>query len=312
MSTANFVPEMVALASGANPPESLGFRNVLVAGVSRFRAADATSIARAVGFQVVLSAIPAVIAVVAIATRLGDGSFRDLILSIFDSIAPGSTADLFRSVVQQGSDAAASSLWVIGGAVATTLASGTAGMLQVQRGANRIYGIEEDRPLRRRYGLALVLTVSFGLLFLAGFLFITLGDTVGSLLGDLQALWTWGRWPIGFVVVMVALTGLFKFAPFRHQPPLRWMMAGALLSVILWVVVTAGLALYLQASSTFGDVYGPLAGIIGLMLWAQLGSMAIFLGLAYTAQVEAHAANAPEPVSLLKKSLRGPLDEPPV
>jgi YihY family inner membrane protein len=312
MSTANFVPEMVALTTEAAPPKSAGFREVLVEGVSRFRAADATSIARAVAFQVLLASIPAVIAVVAIATRLGEGSFRDLILSIFDSIAPGSTADVFRSVVQQGSDTASSSLWVIGGAVGATVVSGIAAMTQMQRGANRIYGIEEDRPLRKKYGLALVLIISFGLLFLAGFLFITLGDTVGSLLGDFQALWTWGRWPVGFAVVMVALTGLFKFTPFRRQPPLRWLVAGALLSVILWVVVTAGLALYLKASSTFGDVYGPLAGIIGLMLWAQLGSMAIFLGLAYTAQVEAHAANAPEPVSLLKKSLRGPLDEPPV
>lgn len=309
MSTANFVPEVVTLNPAGNPPEGLGFRHVLVEGVARFRAADATSIARALGFQVVLSAIPAVIAAVAIATRLGEGSFRDLILSIFDSVAPGSTADLFRSVVQQGSDAASSSLWVVIGAIATTLVSGTAGMLQVQRGANRIYGIEEDRPLWFRYGLGLLLTISFGLLFLAGFLFITLGSTVGSLLGDLETLWTWGRWPVGFLVVMAALTGLFKYAPFRRQPPLRWLIAGALLAVVLWVAVTAGLALYLQASTTFGDVYGPLAGIIGLMLWAQLGSMAILLGLAYTAQVEAHAANAPEPVSLLKQSLRGPLHE---
>lgn len=312
MSTANFVPEMVALTAEATPPKGLGFRSVLVEGVTRFRAADATSTARAVAFQVVLASIPAVIAIVAIATRLGEGSFRELILSVVESIAPGSTAELFRSVVQQGSDAASSSLWVIGGAVGATLVSGISAMTQMQRGANRIYGIEEDRPVRRRYGLALVLTVSFGLLFLAGFLFITLGDAVGSRLGDLEALWTWGRWPVGLVVVMVALTGLFKFTPFRHQPPLRWMVAGAVLSVLLWVAVTAGLALYLQASSTFGDVYGPLAGIIGLMLWAQLGSMAIFLGLAYTAQVEAHAANAPEPASLLKKSLRGPLDEVPL
>lgn len=309
MSTANFVPETVTLGSPADPPEGLSFGDVLFAGVARFRAADATSIARALGFQVVLSAIPAVIAVVALATRLGEGSFRDLILSIFDSIAPGSSADLFRSVVQQGSDAASSSLWVIIGAIATTLASGTAGMLQVQRGANRIYGIEEDRPLGSRYGRGLLLTISFGLLFLVGFFFISLGSTVGSLLGELETLWKWGRWPVGFIVAMVALTGLFKFAPFRRQPRLRWLMAGALLAVVLWVGVTAGLALYLQASTTFGDVYGQLTGFIGLMLWAQLGSMAIFLGLAYTAQVEAHAANAPEPVSLLKQSLRGPLDE---
>lgn len=312
LGTANFVPEIAAISRESTPPSGeIGFRHILGDGISRFTAADALSFSRALAFQIVLAAIPAVIAVVAISTRLGEGSFQDLVLSILESAAPGATADLFRSAVRQGSDAASGNLLVIGGAVATVLVSGTAGMLQLQRGANRLYGIEEDRPIASRYGRAFLLTLCFGTLLLAGFVFITLGSTVGSVLGDLEPLWTFGRWPAGVLVVLVGLTGLFKVAPFRRQPAVRWLAGGALLAMVLWVAATAGLALYLKASTTFGEVYGPLTGIIALMLWAELGSMAIFLGLAYTAQVEALSAGAPEPVSLLKRSLRGPLGEPP-
>lgn len=311
LSTANFVPEVAAISGASSPAGEIGFRHILGEGMSRFRAADATSFSRALAFQIVLSAIPALIAVVAISTRLGEGSFQDLVLSILESAAPGATGDILRSAVRQGSDAASASLLVIGAAVATVLVSGTAGMLQLERGANRIYGIEDDRPLGSRYTRAFLLTLSFGTLLLAGFVFITLGSTVGSVLGDLEPLWTFGRWPAGLLVVLAGLTGLFKVAPFRQQPPLRWLAGGALLAMVLWVAATAGLALYLKASTTFGEVYGPLTGIIALMLWAQLGSMAVFLGVAYTAQVEAHSAGAPEPVSLLKRSLRGPLGEPP-
>ncbi len=60
------------------------------------------------------------------------------------------------------------------------------------------------------------------------------------------------------------------------------------------------LGAYLQVSDSFGTVYGPLTGIIALLLWAQLTSVAIFLGVAFAAQLEARRAGttqgaAPDP-----------------
>lgn len=38
---------------------------------------------------------------------------------------------------------------------------------------------------------------------------------------------------------------------------------------------------------TRGDLYGPLAGTIGVLLWSFLTSAALLLGLAFAAQLEA-------------------------
>ena len=46
------------------------------------------------------------------------------------------------------------------------------------------------------------------------------------------------------------------------------------------------LVLYLRFSLEFGETNGPLAGIIGILLWAYLGSLALFMGLAFAAQLE--------------------------
>jgi uncharacterized BrkB/YihY/UPF0761 family membrane protein len=46
----------------------------------------------------------------------------------------------------------------------------------------------------------------------------------------------------------------------------------------------------LQLSGNFGVVYSPLTGVMALLLWSQLTSIAIFLGLALTAQLEAQRA----------------------
>lgn len=50
---------------------------------------------------------------------------------------------------------------------------------------------------------------------------------------------------------------------------------------------TALLATYVQLSGSLGAVYGSLAAVVALLLWVQLTSIAIFFGLAPSAQLEA-------------------------
>jgi uncharacterized BrkB/YihY/UPF0761 family membrane protein len=63
-------------------------------------------------------------------------------------------------------------------------------------------------------------------------------------------------------------------------------------------VFTGLLALYLGASSgTFGQTYGPLTGMIAILVWAFLTALALYLGIAFAAQLEAVRAGVPGPVS---------------
>jgi uncharacterized BrkB/YihY/UPF0761 family membrane protein len=55
------------------------------------------------------------------------------------------------------------------------------------------------------------------------------------------------------------------------------------------------LALYIDATDSFGATYGPLAGTIGVLLWAFLTSIALFAGLAFAAQLEAVRAGVARP-----------------
>ena len=49
--------------------------------------------------------------------------------------------------------------------------------------------------------------------------------------------------------------------------------------------------------ASFGTTYGPLTGIFALLLWANLSSVALFLGIAFAAQLEAVRAGVPAPSS---------------
>lgn len=263
----------------------------------RYRFADGFSFARAMAFQVVLALFPGMIFIVGLAVRAGEGRLRTLLREAITSLAPGPAGETFLVAFEQGSDAGRGNdlAIILGGAAAVV--AGVSAIAQLQRGGSRIYGVLGDRSTLRRYGLATALTLSFGLLLAGAFLLIALGSSVGGAFrDDVIESWVWARWPLGMVVLTVALTALFKLAPNRSQPRLRWLMPGLAVAAAGFVLVSAGLSMYLNASVAFGQTYGPLAGILGVMLWSFFASVAIFYGLAVSAQLEALSAGVTEPV----------------
>jgi uncharacterized BrkB/YihY/UPF0761 family membrane protein len=74
------------------------------------------------------------------------------------------------------------------------------------------------------------------------------------------------------------------------QPGYTWLAFGSAVHLLLWVAATWLLALYVEESGAFGAVYGPLTAFIALLLWANLTAVALFLGIAFAAQLEAARA----------------------
>ena len=180
---------------------------------------------------------------------------------------------------------------------AGALVTATTAMGQLERGLNRIYGVEQDRPTVQKYTRAFLLAFTCGALVAASFVALAWGRDLGDQIDNhlLSTLWSWTRWPLAVGLIAVAVTLLFRWCPRRHQPSLSWMAYGATVSVLGWVVVTAALSLFFAVSTSFGDTYGPLAGMVALLLWAFLSSIAIFFGAAVAAQLEAVRAGAAVP-----------------
>lgn len=162
-------------------------------------------------------------------------------------------------------------------------------MSKIELGANQIYSLESDRGILRRYGLGVLLSLSVGVLLGASFVALAFGGGIADAV-DAESIWVWFRWPLGAIAVVVALAFLFKLASNRRQPATSWLVVGGLIATALWLVFSGGLANYLRLSSTFGDVYGPLAGLVGLMIWAQLTGVAVLGGIAFAAELEAKRA----------------------
>ena len=131
----------------------------------------------------------------------------------------------------------------------------------------------------------------------AAFAMFALGHGIGQSLNDhtVTQIWNVVRWPIALVLMMSAIALLFRWSPRRHQPAWSWLAFGSTVSVLLWSLVTLGLGFFFQASTTFSTTYGPLAGMIAILLWSLLSSIAILFGAAIAVQLEAVRAGAAAP-----------------
>ena len=171
------------------------------------------------------------------------------------------------------------------------------------RGANRIYGVERDRPFPRKYGTAVLLTLLAGAPMAAGMAVTVAGGAVGDALGRVyhwphgaHLAWVIARWPVGAGLALLSVSFVFRRSPRRRQPTVGWLAFGAGVAIVLWLALTGVLAWYVEGSTTFGTTYGPLTAIMALMVWANLTATALFYGLAGAAQLEAARAGGLPPV----------------
>jgi YihY family inner membrane protein len=311
MSTANLVPETWELTGddARKTLASTGWLRLARDAFKRLRAADGFSHARSLAFATGLVFLQGIIAVVGLASALGKGPASDVIVRSIRAAVPGPAGHLLTQAVDQAHRAGASHRYVallVGliGAIVT----GCTFMGQLERGMNRLYGVEQDRSLLRKYGLALLLTLSAGFLATVAFTAMALGGPIGSSLSNDQAarVWNWIRWPLALLLMTAAVALLFRWSPRRRQPAWSWLAFGATVSVGFWALATIMLSLFFRASTSFGQTYGPLAGILALLLWSLLSCIALLFGGALGAQLEAVRAgvSAPEDAEKVAESER--------
>jgi membrane protein len=259
--------------------------------------------AAALTYFSVLAVFPGLIVLISLLGVLGDQGTVDGLLRIIDNLGPSSASDTLRSpldqIVEHSSRAGVA--LVFGAALALYSASGYIGAFI--RATNRIWGVLKDerpfwklRPLQVLITLAMVGLVA-ALLFalvLSGPLADAVGDELG--IGDTALkVWSIVKWPLLFVVVVVAIALLYRISPDTRHEGLRWLLPGSALATVLWLVASAGFSSYVSHFGSYSNTYGSLAGIIVFLIWLWLSNSAILLGAQFAAELERTGAAATAP-----------------
>ncbi len=97
------------------------------------------------------------------------------------------------------------------------------------------------------------------------------------------------RWPLLFVGYVGALALVYRFGPCRARAKWRWLAPGAVFAGTLSVGLSLAFSWYIQAFVRT-DSYGPLAAVMGFLLWTWLTAQIVLVGAKLNAEIEHQTA----------------------
>jgi membrane protein len=265
---------------------------VLKRSVSEFKEDNLTDWAAALTYYGILSIFPALLVLVSVLGLIGSSATQPLIDNL-GKVAPGSAQEIATSAIKnlQGSQGGAGVVFIIGLAGALWSASGY--VAAFMRASNRIYDIDEGRPVWKTVPTRVVLTLVLLLLLALSAVAVTLtgglAKEVGGVLGvsdTAVTVWNIAKWPVLLLVVSFMFAMLYWTAPNVKHPGFRWVTPGGVLAVIGWLIASLAFALYVANFGSYNKTYGALAGPIVFLVWLWISNIMILLGAEVNAELQ--------------------------
>jgi membrane protein len=158
---------------------------------------------------------------------------------------------------------------------------------------NRVYEIQEGRPVWKLRPWLLALTVVILLLLITMVLSITLSGSVSELFfgaiglsGTADMIWNIAKWPFLVLMLVVIVALLYWGTPNVRQPKFRWLSPGAALAVVVAIVATAAFGLYVANFGNYNKTYGAIGGVIVALLLIYIINNVLVLGAELDAELE--------------------------
>jgi membrane protein len=270
------------------PPK--GWFQIAKRGWKEAKADQVPFLSAGVAYYAFLALFPALLALVSLYGLVADPA---TIAAQVDALAGGALpADVQKLITDQinlvASRRAALSFGVIVG-VAIALFSASGGMANLMTAISLAYDEEEKRGFLKKRLLALALTLGaivFMVIMLA--LIAVLPPLLERLLGGGAFRWVLqiAGYLLMFVIVASALAILYRFAPDRDAPKMKWVSVGALVATVIWLIASIGFSIYTSTLGNYAKTYGAIAGIVILLFWLWLTAYAILLGAEINAEAE--------------------------
>jgi membrane protein len=161
---------------------------------------------------------------------------------------------------------------------------------------NKVYEIEEGRPVWKLRPWLLVIT----LLMLLGLITIILSVTLSGAVSDavfgaiglsdtVDTVWNIAKWPVILLILIVMVAVLYWGTPNVRQPSFKWLSPGAALAVVVAILAAAGFFLYLTGfggEDSYNATYGAIGGVIILLLMIFIINNVLVIGAELDAELE--------------------------
>ena len=271
-----------------------GWKDIFIRTYHEIQEDRLLSLAAGVVFYSLVALFPAIAAGVSVYAFFSNAASIANHLSLAADIVPGASLDLLRDEITRiagRSDGRLTFGFLIGFGIA--LWSANAGMKAIFDALNIIYDEEEKRGIVWLNVVSLFFTlcgiggmlVALGAVVVFPLMLAALGWS--SLDAPVIAIL---RWPVMFVMVILALSVLYRYGPSRRIAKWRWLSVGSVFAAVAWLVVSSLFSWYLANFANYNATYGALGAVVGLMMWMWLSAIVVLVGAELNSEIERQTA----------------------
>jgi membrane protein len=250
-------------------------------------------IAAGVAFYGLLAIFPGLVALVGIVGLVVDPAQVQAQLQTLGAVLPPQAAEFLLGQLDDltGTNRRLLGLGAAGGLL-LALWGASAAVRTLMKALNVVFDTDEDRGFLRFYGTALLLTLGAILaLVVAIGLVVALPPTLGflGLESAAESAVSLLRWPILALLAVFGFATAYRYGPSRTPSGWRWVSAGAVTGVVLWITGSVLFSLYVAHFAQYNKTYGTAAAIVILLLWFLLSSYSLLVGAEINAEGERQA-----------------------
>lgn len=270
-----------------------GWKNILLRVKNQIGEDNLALIAAGVAYYTFLAIFPTLIATISIYGLMIDPEQVNQQMTQIASIVPGEAYSIIEERVTKLTETSSSTLgWSTFFSILIALWSANAGVKALFIGINVAYDEKSKRSFIKANLLSLLFTFGSIVVAIICMAFIVAFPAFAENLGFTETLVTivkWTRWVVLGIVVFFWIALIYKFAPAKKRPPLKWVSVGAVIATVLWIIGSLAFSYYVSNFGNYDAMYGSISAIVILLFWLYITNFIILLGAEINSEAEQEA-----------------------
>lgn len=258
-----------------------------------FSADQCTDLAAALTYYGTLAVFPALLSFVSILGLVGNAKkITDSLVSLLGGVVPPGVLDSATNILANLAESNAAGFTLAAGIIGS-LWSASGYVNAFARAMNRIYAIQEGRPIWKLRPVTLLVTAVAIVVAVIAAIVLALSGPIAQQIGEaigvgstVVVIWDIVKWPLLVFLAVLLVAVLYYATPNIKQPKFRWMSIGALVALVVWALASIGFAFYAANFSNYNATYGAIGGVIVFLLWIWISNLALLFGAELDAELE--------------------------
>jgi membrane protein len=235
-----------------------------------------------IAFMTLFSSFPFLIFLTALAGEIGQmDAAREFVTMALRALPP-EVAEAIAPAIGEVMSTRRTGLMTI--SILASLWATSSGIEALREALNKAYGVEEPRSILFCRLQSLAFTIIFSICIILVILVLVVWPVLWSYIQPMLDLpsqrgWMYGalRYLVGVALLYLVVALLYRWLPSRHLP-LREILPGAAVTVVLWVTLAGLFSWYLQNLGRFSVTYGSLGGIVVTLLFFYVSATIFVFG----------------------------------